>query len=227
MSAGRPIIFFDWNCTLFDDIDALHSCTNRLLEQEGHTPLALEKFRAHYNIPFRQFYQNMGFDESQIDKMMNLENSAFHDHYEPLANLAGLRAGALEILYHAHTQKIESLILSNHIESAIHAQLQRLSIEHLIAKVLAYANRATQFADMSKGERLRRYIAQRDGAPGAMMIVGDTIEEIQIGRQHGLISVAITGGCCNEERLKSEKPDYVIHSLHELKPILEQRGFVA
>ena len=59
------------------------------------------------------------------------------------------------------------------------------------------------------------------------MIVGDSVEEIEIAREQGLISVAITGGCASEDRLRGEKPDYLIHSLHELKPILQERGFAS
>ena len=59
------------------------------------------------------------------------------------------------------------------------------------------------------------------------MIVGDSVEEIHIARDQGLISVAITGGCVSERRLRAEDPDYVIHTLHELKPIMLERGFVS
>ncbi len=123
---------------------------------------------------------------------------------------------------------LHSYILSNHIVDPIRTQLRRLEIEHFFAEVLAYADRATQFKDMTKGERLRRYrVAQRHRGPQDTMIVGDTVEEIQIAREQGLISVAITGGCASEERLRAENPDYLIHSLHGLKPILQERGFVS
>ena len=38
-------IVFDWNGTLLDDIQALHECTNKLLESEGHAPMDIEYFR--------------------------------------------------------------------------------------------------------------------------------------------------------------------------------------
>ena len=59
------------------------------------------------------------------------------------------------------------------------------------------------------------------------MIIGDSVEEIHIAREQGLISVAITGGCVSEKRLRAEKPDYVIHALTELKPIMQERGFAS
>ncbi|MFY9287225.1 MAG: HAD family hydrolase [Alphaproteobacteria bacterium] len=226
MSDAAKNIVFDWNCTLLDDVHALHSCTNNLLQRQGHGVLDIERFRDNYAIPFDQFYRKMGFTEGQVTTMLTLENSMFHDHYEPLADQSALREGAADILAVAHKHGISSYILSNHIIDPIKAQLKRLAIEHLFAEVLAYADRATQFKHMTKGEKLKQFMDERQLRPQHTMIVGDTIEEIFIARDHGLISVAITGGCVSEQRLREEKPDYVIHSLHELKPIMQERGFI-
>jgi phosphoglycolate phosphatase len=224
MSAKKHIVF-DWNGTLLDDIHALHSCTNKLLESEGHAPVDIHAFRSSYDIPFRRFYENFRFTGEQIDKLMSLENSAFHEHYEPLADRAGLRPGAVELFDHAKANGIDMLILSNHLVDPIKAQLRRLEVESYFKAVLAYADRTVQFRDMTKGERLRRFRMNGGGHPPEALIVGDSLEEIDIAREQNLISVAITGGCVSEERLRAAKPDYVIHSLHELKPIMQERGF--
>jgi phosphoglycolate phosphatase len=226
MPAAAKNIVFDWNCTLLDDFQPMFSCTNMLLTMEGVAPVTEHDFRTRYTIPFRQFYDGMGLDAAQVDKLISHENSAFHDHYEPLADRAGLRPGAEDVLKHARQHGVKTLILSNHIVDPIRTQLKRLQVEHLLDEVLAYADRATQFRDMTKGERLRRYMQKGAAAPHTTMIIGDSVEEIDIARDQGLISVAITGGCVSEERLRAGKPDYVIHSLHELKPIMQERGFV-
>jgi phosphoglycolate phosphatase len=226
MATSKHIVF-DWNCTLLDDFHALYGCTNILLENAGHEPVTPDGFRHAYHVPFEIFYRNLGLSETQAERMMSLENSMFHDHYEPLAEQAPLRAGATEILEHVRANGLHSYILSNHLVYPIRTQLQRLNIDHHFVEVLAYANRAVQFKDMSKGERLRRYRVDKHIAPEDVLIVGDTPEEIHIAREQGLISVAITGGCASETRLRSENPNHIIHSLHELPSILEERGFVS
>lgn len=227
MSVPSRNIVFDWNSTLLDDIHAMHECTNILLKSEGHAPIAIDHFRDHYNVPFDQFYRGMGFNDQEVERLMSLENSAFHDHYEPLAHQAPLREGAVEILHHAREAGVQSLILSNHLVDPIRTQLRRLAIDGLFAEVLAYQDRATQFRDMTKGERLRRFITAHEMTSHDTMIVGDSVEEIHIAREQSLISIAITGGCVSERRLRAEKPDYVIHTLHELKPIMIERGFLS
>lgn len=227
MNAETKNIVFDWNGTLLDDMQALFKCQNLVMERMGRPPITMEYFRAHYEVPFERLYSNLGFTEDEIEHVMELDNHVFHSHYEPMADKSSLRAGAAEVLGHAHQQGAKSLILSNHIVDPIRTQLRRLKVEHFFDEVLAYACRNTQFKDMTKGERLRRFMNHHGMAPRNTVIIGDSIEEIHIGRVQGLVTVAITGGCTAEERLRAESPDHVIHSLHELKTVLQERGFTS
>jgi len=223
MASTTKHIVFDWNGTLLDDFHAIHQATNHILQSQGHAIIDGNMFRTHYAIPFEGFYRNLGLNTAQTEKMLQLENSTFHDHYEPLANASVLREGAVEALEHAWTQGLKCYILSNHLVEPIRFQLHRLKIDHYFTEVLAYASRAVQFQDMTKGERLRRYMAQHNIPARETLIVGDTPEETHIAHEQGLTSVAITGGCASEEKLRKEKPNFIIHQLPELKAILKER----
>ena len=163
----------------------------------------------------------------QVNQVMHVDRHVFHDVYEPKAANAPLRDGAAEVLSLVKKNGLQTYILSNHIVEPIRAQLSRLGIDHLFDDVLAYATRETQFKDMTKGERLRLYREKHNMQSEDTIIVGDAVEEIEIGRAQNFITVAITGGGALEDRLRQEKPDYLIHSLKELRPILEDRGFVS
>jgi len=218
-------IVFDWNGTLLEDTDAIHACLNIILERVGHKTIDIETYRDHYDVPFERFYKNFGLTDYEIEALELHKNNFFHDHYEPRAAVAELREGAAAILNHAHHNHVQSLILSNHLVEPIRTQLRRHAIEDMFTDVLAYADRATQFRDMTKGERLRQFMVRHELKPDQTIIVGDSIEEINIAHEQGLIGVAITGGCVSEQRLQAAKPDYLIHSLYDLQPILVERGF--
>lgn len=225
----KPIakhIVYDWNSTLFDDVGAIHGCTNRLLESVGFSPVSLDFYQERYEVPFQKLFSNLGLDATQIELVGKAQKS-FHDHYEPEAAKADLRDGAREILDHAQSCGIKNYILSNHLVEPISIQLRRLGINHLFSEILAYADRSTQFKDMTKGERLRRFRASAGISHEPTVIVGDSIEEIEIAREQGFISVALTGGCVSERRLREANPDYLIHSLWELPSVLRERGFVS
>lgn len=227
MSGGHKHLIFDWNSTLLDDFHIIHECMNQVMNHVGRDPIDLEHFRSAYEVPFETLYANLGFAEHEIERVVKADRHVFHNNYEPKADAAGLRDGAEDVLRHASENGLHNYILSNHIVEPIRSQLRRLSIEHFFTDVLAYATHATQFADMTKGEKLRRYREEKGITGEPAIIVGDSVEEIHIARDNGLISVAITGGGASEKRLREEKADYVIHSLSELKPIMKERGFVA
>jgi phosphoglycolate phosphatase len=228
MSAQDKFIVWDWNGTLLDDAKAVLDCYNLILARLGRAGMSIESFREWHDMPFEIIYRRAGLNDEDIGRLKAMaEHNIFHDHYEPLADRLALREGVTEILGRAATGNVHSYILSNHIVDPIRRQLDRLGIERHFREVLAYESRALQFKDMTKGERLRRYIKAQALHPGNAVIIGDTLEEIDIARDLGLISVALTGGVVSEVRLRAAKPDYLIHSLHELAPILQERRFVA
>lgn len=228
MQAGTKNIVFDWNCTLLNDIEALHDSTNQLLAMVDCKPVSLEFFQEHYNIPFRQLYDNLGLAPEKIETLLTANNTRFHDVYESLALQTDLRDGAVWALQYAKAHKVDSYILSNHLLEPIRMQLRRLGIEEFFSDVLAYADREDQQTrSMSKGEKLLHFMHHEEIHGHPTMIIGDSVEEIEIAREQGFISVAITGGCVSEARLRAENPDYIIHSLHDLKPIMTERGFVS
>lgn len=224
---SKKHIIFDWNGTLLDDFHSMHACMNIVMQKVGHEPVSADFFRAHYDVPFERLYKNLGFADHEIASLVEHDRDTFYHHYEPMADKAHLRIGAVDMLDYARAHDVQSVILSNHIVDPIRTQLKRLSIEGHFSEVLAYPDRPTHFKDMTKGQRLQKFIAKHGVPSHQTIIVGDSVEEIQIAHEQNLIGVAITGGCVSEERLRAEKPHHVIHSLHELKPILHERGFVS
>lgn len=227
MNAETKSIVFDWNSTLFNDVAVLVDGLNRVLTHYGRPKVDLDTYQQHYQVPFEQLYRNHGFSEDEILEILEPSKRIFHDHYEPEANKTELREGAEEILKHAYNHGVQSIILSNHIIEPIRKQLRRLEVEHLIAEVLAYADHTSQFRNVTKGQKLQQFICDHNMRPSQTMIVGDSVEEIEIAHEQNLISVAITGGCVSEKRLSAAKPDHIVHSLHELKTIMQERGFVS
>lgn len=227
MSALKKFIVWDWNGTLLNDTDAVMASNNMILEKIGRAPISAELFRDCFIHPTRDFYAAIGLSEEELTKVMVMERDAFHDAYEELALTMPLHLGATEILDALREHNVASLIVSNHITGEIVRILKQRNIDHHFDEVIAYISRGKQFRDMTKGEKLQEYI-KANGLNGTnALIVGDTMEEIEIARALGMISVSITGGVHAEHRLRAKSPDHVIHSLHELKPILQERGFIS
>jgi phosphoglycolate phosphatase len=227
MNGNTKTIVFDWNSTLLDDVDLTVDSVNAVLSGIGHIPISLDDLRNHHAWPLDLFYKQLGLTDEETNRALTIDRDYFHNHYETHVNDVTLRSGTVELLQHLSAQGVCLLILSNHLIDPICLQLDRFAIRNYFHEVLAYANREVQFKDMTKGERLRQYVGKRKLRPEDAIIIGDTPEEVEIGRDLGLTSVAITGGIVSEQRLREEKPNYLIHELNEFSPILRELGFLS
>ena len=117
MTAQTKFIVWDWNGTLLDDTDAVASIAmNVILARVGHGPMDVVSFREWHDLPFEKIYRRAGLTDDEIIQLKTLrENHIFHDNYEPMADLLGLRDGATEILNLLNAGNAHSYILSNHI----------------------------------------------------------------------------------------------------------------
>lgn len=221
--APQRTLIFDWNSTLLDDAQILCDAFNILITQCGRQAIDLKTYQDRYDMPIERFYMNHGFAEHEIPALLPQFAKVFHSNYEPMAYSRPLREGAEELLAFAQGADIHTIILSNHLRSPILEHLDRLSIAAYIREVIAYPSRDEQFRHENKGTKLHRYLAANSLDPTHAVIIGDSPEEAIIAREQGLASVAITGGCVSEERLRRANPDYLVHSLTELQPILKER----
>src|SRR3990167_5908778 len=71
-------------------------------------------------------------------------------------------------------------------------------------------------------ERLQKFLGQRSFLPKEIVIIGDSPEEVEVGKHLGIHTIAITGGFCSARRLKDTGPDYLIHNLAEMIEIINK-----
>jgi phosphoglycolate phosphatase len=223
----KKFIVWDWNGTLLDDTHIVLDCFNIALKHFSVAPVSREAFLNIQGPCMKSLYRKAGVPEHKLDEIVELERDIFHDNYENQSHTAGLRNGAKRVLEHLASNEVTSVILSNHINTEIARLLRHHEIFHHFDDILAYKNRETQFREKDKKGRLIDYTKDKDLGSGNTLIVGDSTEEIGVGHELGIESVAVTGGMTSEDRLRAAKPDYLIHELAELAPILKKRGFVA
>lgn len=215
------LVAFDWNGTLFADTNTAVKADNIVLEALEYKPISVKKFREAFDIPIKKYWRNIGISETSINKHSRTLEDSFLLNYEPLADKTRTRAGSKQVLKWLRTRGIKSIIYSNHIAHQIHKQLVRLGIDKHIVKTLArpLADRSIIHA-RTKEKKLRAFVREHDFRPREVISVGDTEEEIEIGKKLGFHTVAITGGYNTISRLKKHHPDFLIHNMTELKKIV-------
>lgn len=215
------LVVFDWNGTLFADTRIVLRAGNMTeLKLLGVEPISLEKYQETYEMPLYRFYENLGISREVFNEKASQMSQLFHPVYEPLAARARTRTGTRQTLQHLKEQGVSMVILSNHAMEGIHLQLVRLKLEHFFDAVLANDDVETMH-HTSKQHRIEHYLDAHQIEPSETLIIGDTTEEVRIGKSLGLRTVSITGGNNSKRRLVAAQPDTIIHKISDLIKVTE------
>lgn len=215
------LVAFDWNGTLLSDTRACWEGANIELIAAGVKPISLQRWRQTFTIPYIECLVDNGVDRKTGIKNAQKLANAFHSFYEPRASKCRTRGGVREILTWLQKNKILSMIYSNHTMVGIEAQLKRLKIRAHMDIILAHSTQAGAVHSKNKGQKLYDYVKTKKLKPKEVLTVGDTEEEMEIGKHYGYHTVAITGGYNTTARLKKHRPDFLIHNMLELKKIIK------
>ncbi len=219
------LVAFDWNGTIFADTNAVLYSVNKVLNLLDLKSVSLKTFQNHFDVPVTKAYLGLGIPEGTIEIKGPDMVKTFHLNYELRATKVRTRAFVRQLLKYLSLNNIRAIIFSNHIDEPIGKQLKRLKIDKYFAAVLANSALDASLKGRNKQEKLRSYIKENNLLINEVLVIGDTVEEIEIGKELGVTTIALTHGNCSIDRLKAVKPDYLIYSLKEVIAIIEKINF--
>jgi phosphoglycolate phosphatase-like HAD superfamily hydrolase len=213
-------IVFDWNGTLLADTHACWETDNHVLKFFGGKQVNLKTYKDTIIIPSINFYAMHGCNRQRLEIESKKLGEVFHAYYEPRVSKIRTRINTRRLLDFLLKNKIESVILSNHTIIGITSQLKRLKIEKYFSKILANDALNQSMKGRNKKEKLEEFLQNNNFKKDEVMIVGDSPEEVEIGKHCGIKTVAISGGYYATHRLIASQPDYLINNLIELIDLL-------
>ncbi len=214
---------FDWNGTLLADTKLAAAADRHALKEFSIGKISRAVMQRHFTVPIINYLTSLGLSKKDFRLHHQEINKTFNHYYEARVSRCRTRGGVRASLKFLKTKNIQSIIYSNHVKSYIIRQLARLNIEKYFAMVLAREDHdISHMHNRGKEQKLRDYIKANKLRPHEIISVGDTEEEIEIGKAQGYRTVAITGGYNTAARLKKHKPDFLIHNMLELKKIIKK-----
>ncbi|MBI4128561.1 MAG: HAD family hydrolase [Parcubacteria group bacterium] len=217
------LVVFDWNGVIIADAEACLDADNYAIKKFGGRPMSKKERSEAFVIPASTFFIRQGVPEAAIREHSIDISRMFHEYYEKRANSLRTRRGARDLLEWLKQSGVTAIILSNHTRAGIELQLERLKLRRYFTSLLANEQEDAALTKKGKGEKLRAFLKNRHYKRNEVLIIGDSPEEMEIGRSLGFPSVAITGGYCSTKRLVAAKPDRLIHNLREMIPIIKSR----
>ena len=188
-------IVWDWNGTLFHDIDAVVGATNEVFKSYELAPMTADGFRAVYTRPIWVAYERM-LGRPLAEGEWELLDTGFHDHYFRLAGACALAADAEHALSTwTGTQSLCSM--------APHA--------HLVPKVDAFGitrhfTRVDGLLGTTGGEKAVHMAAHIESiavSPREVLVIGDSVDDAVAASHVGARAVLYTGGMSTRAELES------------------------
>jgi len=199
------LIAFDWNGTLLSDTYQTYLSNNYTFAKVGLKPISLLKFKQTFDVPIMNIYISNGMSKPAFLKVAEKQSKIYHEYYEKQVTKVRTRGGVRALLLWLQKNSIDSIIYSNRTHSGINFQLKRLKIEKLISKTLANDHGHQNTKTRSKDLKLFEYIKSKKYKPNEVISIGDTEEEIEIGKKFGFHTVALTGGYQTTAKLKKKE----------------------
>ena len=206
-------LFWDFNGTIFSDMQAGIDAVNRMLGDRGLPIIAdMEAYREIFDFPIKEYYRKLGFD---FDK----------EPYEVLAPIwvelylenccsAGIVDGVDTVVKAVAKTETKQVILSACEKDMLCDQLAELG-------VIEYFDEIIGLDDIHAAGKLHLAREWRDKNPEAkILFVGDTTHDAETAEVLGADCLLFTGGHQSKERLLTtgcETIDGIVEILDHIK----------
>jgi len=192
---NAPVIIWDWNGTLLNDLDLCVSSINVLLEKRNLPVLSARKYKEVFSFPVRDYYEAIGFDFGKED--FEVPAMEFIDLYEKGVEKCTLQNGALEILNFLKEKGMRQFVLS-----AMHQEMLERTLKHngIFRFFEGVAGLGDHFA-VSKVQRGRQLIGQFNIETENTWMIGDTIHDFEVAQELGIRCILVADGHQSQERL--------------------------
>lgn len=200
-------IIFDYSGTLSEDFQHVYKTVMKIFEYFGKNQESHEWFKENFKYPYIKFYKenSINNDKKELDKLFNqFMNEVVKDLGEPK-----LINGVKEVITKLKDKHklflltgVPKTFLTNNLDSQ---------------KISDYFNGySSNVSDKIDG--LCKLMEKCTLNPKDTVYVGDMPNDIIAGRMNGVTTIAIVSkeSYSEEEKLKSENPDFLIHDIMEL-----------
>lgn len=188
-------IVWDWNGTLFDDLDLCHDCVNHILQKHGYQKLkTIHDYKNVFGFPIVDYYAKAGFDFSKTP--FEVLANEYMDLYTPKSFSCSLNEQALDALSYVVEQGDSQIILSASKIENLEDQLELFQLDDYIESIWGirdiYANSkeaiAHEFMKTCKDE---------------VWFIGDSIHDYEVAKSVGANCVLVSCGHQSKVRLQT------------------------
>jgi phosphoglycolate phosphatase-like HAD superfamily hydrolase len=193
MGNQKAHLVWDWNGTLFDDMDAVLAATNASFAEFGMEPITLERYRELYCVPVPAFYERLvGRRPTEAEWLVMDET--FHRYYTAHRPSCGLAEGAAELLAEWSLAGRSQSLCSLHAHEELLPVVGGFGIDGHFVLVDGRTGRS----GVTKSDQMARHVASLSRSQSVSLeytvVIGDALDDALAARHVGAHAVLYTGG---------------------------------
>lgn len=206
-------IIWDWNGTLFDDVELCVENINWLLKKYNLPEITKNKYREIFTFPVIEYYKRAGFDLEKLD--FKIIGKEWMDRYEKKKFEAKLAEGAEEIVKYFSSKNIEQYILSAYSEHTLIEIVDRFGLRKYFKNIVGLDNIYAE-SKINLGKKLMERLNLDSNS---VLLIGDTVHDYEVAKELGCKCVLIASG--HQAKAELEKCNCVVlERLNDLKSFL-------
>ena len=190
-------IIWDWNGTLFNDVELCAGIMNFLLTKESLPNISVEKYKAIFTFPVEEYYKIAGhtFERNSFQVL----GKQFMVEYELKKNTCNLFTGVNELLNDIKSKNIYQHLLSAYEQTSLNRILKYFNINTYFTNIVGldniYANGKVHLAhQLVKKINLNEF-------SGNILLIGDTLHDYEVAKEINSDCILVSHGHQDEERL--------------------------
>ena len=190
-------VIWDWNGTIFNDVNLSVDIINGMLKARGLDTLTVESYREHFTIPVKDYYVKVGFDFTQ--ESFAVTGKQWMDEYERRKFECGLHEGILDVLQKINDLGIGQSILSAYTQHTLDEMVDHYDLRKYFSHVVGLDNIYAE-SKMHLGKALMKKLGN---GKGETVVIGDTEHDYDVAMEMGADSILVVNGHQSKERLST------------------------
>lgn len=208
-------VIWDWNGTLFDDVDICIDTMNELLNKRSIDIIkSRDYYRKIFCFPVINYYRKLGFDFNQ--ETFQEVADEYVNRYHENCQRASLMSGAREIIDMVNKLNIKQTVISASEQSSLDFQIAPFKIDKIFADVIGIEDNFAR----SKIDLAKRYFQNNHLNTDKVLFVGDTIHDYEVSRLLGCDCILISRGHQSKDVL-STKDVIIIEDFKDLLNLIK------
>ena len=207
-------IVWDWNGTLINDTSLCVDILNKILFLHDQPSISIEYYRNNFSFPVSAFYKGISLPSS--GKKFDDLSLSFISEYRLKWKECNLQPGVLQILKLIQQLGLRQSILSAGNQLDVEVFLDHFKLESFFNQVFGTDNIKAE----GKIELGKKFITDSNLRPEEILLVGDTIHDLQVANEIGCIVLLFSQGHNSNNQLSGYSVQ-IINDLMEVAQYLQ------